>query len=200
MRLARVAVSPGVQKLRLTGGEPLLRRGIEDLIQRLAPLRTPEGKPVDLALTINGSALALKAAGLKAAGLNRVTISLDSLDDARFRAINDVNFPVAKVLNAIEVAAAGLGPVKVNTVLKRGVNDDEILQLTEFFRGTGHVLRFIEYMDVGATNGWKLDEVVPSAEVIATISARHPLVPAAPRRRVKPRPGGRTPTASVRSA
>ncbi|PRA12283.1 GTP 3',8-cyclase MoaA [Arthrobacter sp. MYb211] len=180
-RLAGIAVSLGVSKLRLTGGEPLLRRGIEDLISRLAALRTPEGNPVDLAMTTNGSALAIKAAALKEAGLNRVTVSLDSLDNERFQAINDVKFPVDKVLAAIDAAAlAGLGPVKINTVLKRGVNDDEILDLAEHFRGSGHVLRFIEYMDVGASNQWQLEEVVPSAEVIERISARHRLEPAAP--------------------
>jgi len=179
-RLARIAVSLGVQKLRITGGEPLLRRGIEDLVARLAALRTPDGAPVDLALTTNGSALAVKAAALKEAGLQRVTVSLDSLDNERFQAINDVKFPVHRVLAAIDAAStAGLGPVKINTVLKRGVNDDEILDLAEHFRGTGHILRFIEYMDVGASNGWKLDEVVPSAEVVARISERHPLEPMA---------------------
>ena len=180
-RLARVSVGLGVRKLRITGGEPLLRRGIEDLVARLAAIRTPGGEPVDLALTTNGSALPVKAAALKAAGLKRVTISLDSLIEERFQAINDVKFPVKRVLAAIEAAAdAGLGPVKINTVLKRGVNDDEILDLVEHFRGTGHVLRFIEYMDVGATNGWILDDVVPSAEVISRISERYPLEPAAP--------------------
>ncbi|MCW4466901.1 GTP 3',8-cyclase MoaA [Glutamicibacter sp. MNS18] len=177
-RLARIAVSLGVRKLRLTGGEPLLRRGIEQLVQMLAALRTPDGQPVDLALTTNGSALPVKAAALKAAGLSRVTVSLDSLDEARFQAINDVKFPVSRVLKAIDVAAdAGLGPVKINTVLKRGVNEDEILPLAEHFRGTGHILRFIEYMDVGTTNGWKLDEVVPSAEVVQRIHEKYPLEP-----------------------
>lgn len=177
-RLARVAVSLGVRKLRLTGGEPLLRRGIDELVRMLSTLRTPEGDTVDLAMTTNGSALPVKAAALKAAGLNRVTISLDSLDEQRFQAINDVKFPVSRVLKAIDVAAAeGLGPVKINTVLKRGVNDDEILSLAEHFRGSGHILRFIEYMDVGATNGWKLDEVVPSSEVVERIHAKYPLEP-----------------------
>lgn len=177
-RLARIAISLGVRKLRLTGGEPLLRRGIEQLIQMLAVLRTPEGAPVDLALTTNGSALPVKAAALKAAGLQRVTISLDSLDEARFQAINDVKFPVSRVLKAIDAAAeAGLGPIKINTVLKRGVNDDEILELAEHFRGTGHILRFIEYMDVGTTNGWKLDEVVPSSEVVQRIHEKFPVEP-----------------------
>lgn len=180
-RLARAAVSLGVRKLRLTGGEPLLRRGIEDLVAMLASLRTPEGAKVDLALTTNGSALPVKAEALARAGLTRVTISLDSLRDDRFQAINDVRFPVARVFAAIEAAQqAGLGPVKVNTVLKRGVNDDEILDLANHFRGTGHVLRFIEYMDVGSSNGWRLDDVVPSAEVVARINEVHPLAPAAP--------------------
>lgn len=180
-RLARIAVDLGVRKLRITGGEPLLRRGIEDLIARLTALRTPDGAPIDIAMTTNGSALPVKAEALKAAGLDRVTISLDSLIEERFQAINDVKFPVKRVFDAIDAAAAaGLGPIKINTVLKRGVNDDEILSLAERFRGTGHVLRFIEYMDVGATNGWLLDEVVPSAEVVSRISSRYPLSPAAP--------------------
>uniref|UniRef100_UPI0038B71C03 GTP 3',8-cyclase MoaA n=1 Tax=Leucobacter salsicius TaxID=664638 RepID=UPI0038B71C03 len=180
-RLARIAVGLGVRKLRITGGEPLLRRGIEDLVARLAAIRTPSGEAVDLALTTNGSALPVKAAALAAAGLQRVTISLDSLIEERFQAINDVKFPVKRVLAAIDAAAeAGLGPVKINTVLKRGVNDDEILDLAEHFRGTGHILRFIEFMDVGATNGWLLDDVVPSAEVVRRISERYPLEPAAP--------------------
>lgn len=175
-RLAAVSVGLGVRKIRLTGGEPLLRRGIEELIAMLAELRTPEGEPLDLALTTNGSALAVKAGALKAAGLGRVTVSLDSLDDARFQSINDVRFPVSRVLDGIEAAAAaGLGPIKVNAVVKRGVNDHEVLSLAERFRGTGHVLRFIEYMDVGSSNGWRLDEVVPSAEIVARIDAVHPL-------------------------
>ncbi|MFJ2619787.1 GTP 3',8-cyclase MoaA [Glutamicibacter sp. NPDC087344] len=177
-RLARIAVALGVRKLRLTGGEPLLRRGIVDLVARLSALKTLDGNPVDLAMTTNGSALPVMAGQLKAAGLQRVTISLDSLDDARFKAINDVNFPVSRVLQAIEAAeAAGLGPVKINTVLKRGVNDDEILALAEHFRGTGQVLRFIEFMDVGTTNGWNLDAVVPSGEVVSRINERWALEP-----------------------
>lgn len=180
-RLARIAVGLGVTKLRLTGGEPLLRRGIETLVQQLAQLRTPEGRAPDLALTTNGSALPVKAEALKAAGLGRVTVSLDSLDDARFQSINDVRFPVSRVLDGIRAAEeAGLGPVKVNAVIKRGWNDDEILPLAEHFRGTGRTLRFIEYMDVGASNGWVLDEVVPSSEVIARIAAVFPLEPLAP--------------------
>ncbi|MEF9873240.1 GTP 3',8-cyclase MoaA [Glutamicibacter sp.] len=177
-RLARVSVSLGVTKLRLTGGEPLLRRGIVDLVGMLAKLRTPEGQPVDLAMTTNGSALPVLAPALKEAGLNRVTISLDSLDDEKFKAINDVDFPVSRVLHAIDVAGeVGLGPVKINTVVKRGVNDSEILSLAEHFRGTGAILRFIEYMDVGTTNGWKLDEVLPSSEVVAMVNKRWALEP-----------------------
>lgn len=180
-RLARIAVSIGVRKLRLTGGEPLLRRGIEELIRSLAALRTPEGDLLDIALTTNGSALPVKAQSLAEAGLQRVTVSLDSLRDERFKAINDVRFPVSRVLQAIAAAeAAGLGPVKVNTVLKRGVNDDEILDLATHFRGTNHPLRFIEYMDVGTSNGWLLNDVVPSSEVIERISAAFPLVPVEP--------------------
>ncbi|MFD1376687.1 GTP 3',8-cyclase MoaA [Micrococcus antarcticus] len=177
-RLARVSVSLGVTKLRLTGGEPLLRRGIVDLVGMLAKLRTPEGQPVDLAMTTNGSALPVLAPALKEAGLNRVTISLDSLDDEKFKAINDVDFPVSRVLHAIDVAReVGLGPVKINTVVKRGVNDSEILSLAEHFRGSGAILRFIEYMDVGTTNGWKLDEVMPSSEVVAMVNKRWALEP-----------------------
>lgn len=177
-RLARISVSLGVTKLRLTGGEPLLRRGIVDLVAMLSNLRTPEGKRIDLAMTTNGSALPVLAPALKEAGLNRVTISLDSLDDEKFKAINDVNFPVSKVLEAIQVAReVGLGPVKINTVIKRGVNDSEILSLAGHFRGTGNILRFIEFMDVGTTNGWKLDEVLPSAEVVSMINERWALEP-----------------------
>ena len=177
-RLARVFVGHGVHKLRLTGGEPLLRKGLETLIEQLAALRTPDGAPLDITLTTNGSLLARKAAVLKAAGLNRVTVSLDSLDDPTFRAMNDVDFPVADVLAGIEAArAAGLGPVKVNMVVKRGTNDDQILPMARHFRGTGVTLRFIEYMDVGATNGWRMDEVLPSAEVVQRLQAEFPLVP-----------------------
>ena len=177
-RLARVFVGHGVHKLRLTGGEPLLRKGLETLIEQLAALRTPDGAPLDITLTTNGSLLARKAAVLKAAGLNRVTVSLDSLDDPTFRAMNDVDFPVADVLAGIEAArAAGLGPVKVNMVVKRGTNDAQILPMARHFRGTGITLRFIEYMDVGATNGWRMDEVLPSAEVVQRLQAEFPLVP-----------------------
>jgi GTP 3',8-cyclase len=173
-RLARTFAGMGVEKLRITGGEPLVRRGVDQLIARLAPLPGIN----DVTLTTNGSLLARMAPKLAAAGLNRVTVSLDSLDDATFRAMNDVDFPVADVLRGIDAALeAGLTPVKVNMVVKRGTNDHGVLAMAEHFRGTGVILRFIEYMDVGATNGWKLDEVVPSAEIVSAIDARWPLQP-----------------------
>ena len=185
-RLARIFATRGVRKIRLTGGEPLLRKNIEVLIGQLAQLRTPDGVPLDLTLTTNGSLLARKAPALKAAGLQRVTVSLDALDDAVFRSMNDVDFPVADVLAGIAAAqAVGLGQstgskasgLKVNMVVKRGTNDQEILPMARHFRGSGVTLRFIEYMDVGATNGWRMNEVMPSAEVIARIATEFPLVP-----------------------
>jgi len=180
-RVAQQFVAHGVQKIRLTGGEPLLRKNLEILIAQLAALRTADGQPLDLTLTTNGSLLARKAQALKDAGLQRVTVSLDGLDDATFRAMNDVDFPVADVLAGIEAAQrVGLGPIKVNMVVKRGTNDDQILPMARHFKGTGIVLRFIEYMDVGATNGWRMDEVLPSAEVVARLSAELPLVPLSP--------------------
>ncbi len=183
-RLARVFVAHGVHKLRLTGGEPLLRRNVETLVGLLAALRTPEGEPLDITLTTNGSLLERKAAALKAAGLQRVTVSIDALDDAVFRAMNDVDFPVADVLRGIEAAQrAGLAPIKLNMVVKRGTNEHEIVPLARHVRerfGPGVVLRFIEYMDVGATNGWRMDEVLPSAEVVARLGAVFPLEPLAP--------------------
>ncbi len=176
-RLANVFVQRGVRKIRLTGGEPLLRKNIEILIEQLAALRTPDGQALDLTLTTNGSLLARKAQSLKDAGLQRVTVSLDGLDDTVFRRMNDVDFPVAEVLEGIEAAqAAGLGPIKVNMVVKRGTNDHEIIAMARHFRGTGVVLRFIEYMDVGATNGWRMDEVLPSAQVIERLQAEWPLL------------------------
>jgi GTP 3',8-cyclase len=175
-RLAAVFVGLGVQKLRITGGEPTVRRGLPELIAMLATLRTPDGAPLDLALTTNGSALRALARPLADAGLSRVTVSLDSLDDGTFRRMNGIDFPVAKVLDGIAAAVeAGLGPVKINVVLKRGENDSGILQLAAWARDNGHILRFIEYMDVGTTNGWRLDEVVPAMDVVETISARWPL-------------------------
>ncbi|MCF8156238.1 MAG: GTP 3',8-cyclase MoaA [Rhodoferax sp.] len=181
VRIARQFVAHGVQKIRLTGGEPLLRKNIERLIEQLAALRTLDGSPLDLTLTTNGALLARKAKALKAAGLQRVTVSLDGLNDAVFRSMNDVDFPVADVLDGIHAAqAAGLGPIKINMVVKRGTNDQEILPMVRHFKGSGMVLRFIEYMDVGATNGWRMHDVMPSAEVIQHIGSELSLVPLDP--------------------
>jgi GTP 3',8-cyclase len=175
-RVARVVAAHGVAKVRLTGGEPLLRRDVERLVEMLAEI-----PGLDLTLTTNGSLLSRKAMALREAGLRRVTVSLDSLDDEVFRAMNDVDFPVARVLEGIEAAGAvGLAPIKVNMVVKRGVNDDSIVDMARFFRGTGHVLRFIEYMDVGATNGWRLDDVVSAAEILAAVDREFPLEPLSP--------------------
>jgi len=175
-RVARIAVARGIQKIRLTGGEPLLRKDLPVLVEQLSALTTPLGQPVDIALTTNGALLAQQAARLRAAGLHRVTVSLDSLDDATFMAMNDVGFPVAKVLRGIEAAReVGLEPVKVNMVVRRGHNDQDIVPMARHFAGTGVVLRFIEYMDVGTTNGWRREHVVPSAEVVARIDAVMPL-------------------------
>jgi GTP 3',8-cyclase len=171
-RVARAAVSLGVTKLRLTGGEPLIRRGIEDLIAMLAEL------DAEVTLTTNASLLPRKAQALKDAGLDRITVSLDSMDDATFRAMNDVDFPVDRVLEGIEAAhAAGL-PVKVNSVVKRGVNDKEIVPLARYFRDTPHILRFIEFMPVGETNRWRTEAVVSAAEIVELIGAEFPLEPA----------------------
>src|SRR6266516_3810185 len=176
-RLARIFVGLGVRKLRLTGGEPLLRRDLAKLITMLARV----GGVQDIALTTNGALLAGKARALAAAGLRRVTVSLDSLDDAVFMALNDAGFPAARVLEAIAAAAdAGLAPVKVNMVVRRGVNEQSVLPMAAHFRCSGHVLRFIEYMDVGTTNGWRLEEVVPAAEIISLIGRQWPLEPVAP--------------------
>ncbi len=164
----------GAQKVRITGGEPLLRKGIEDLIGRLAPIPGVE----DLTLTTNGSLLARKARALKEAGLKRVTVSLDSMDDTVFMAMNDVGFPVQSVLDGIEAAAsAGLDPIKINMVVKRGVNETSVVEVARHFRGTGRVVRFIEYMDVGTTNGWRLDDVVSGREIVELINAEFPLEP-----------------------
>jgi GTP 3',8-cyclase len=171
-RLARLFVNEGVSKIRLTGGEPLLRRNIERLVAMLASIGD-----VDLTLTTNGALLAKKARSLRDAGLKRVTVSLDSLDDATFRAMNDVDFPVARVLEGIDAAAsAGLLPVKINMVVKRGLNESSIVPMARYFKGSGHILRFIEFMDVGATNGWRMDDVVPAAEIVRLIDAELPLV------------------------
>jgi len=174
VRAARLFTRHGVRKIRLTGSEPLLRKNLDRLVAQLR-----EALPaVDLTLTTNGSALKAHAAALAAAGLDRITVSLDSLDDATFRRMNDVDFPVARVREGIDAAArAGLSPIKVNMVVKRGVNDDQVVDMARHFRGTGHIVRFIEFMDVGSTNGWRMDDVVPSAEIVRLISAEHPLVP-----------------------
>jgi cyclic pyranopterin phosphate synthase len=171
-RLARIFAGLGVQKIRLTGGEPLVRKQLHRLVAMLAEL------PVEITLTTNGSLLARQARALKDAGLRRVTVSLDSLHEATFQAMNDADFPVAKVLEGIDTAAAmGLAPVKINMVVKRGTNDGDVLAMAERWRGSGHIVRFIEYMDVGSSNGWRMDDVVPSAQVVRRISERWPLEP-----------------------
>jgi GTP 3',8-cyclase len=175
-RLTRAFAGLGVEKVRLTGGEPLLRRELERLIEMLAAI-----PGLDLTLTTNGSLLPQKAQTLADAGLERVTVSLDSLDDEVFKAMNDVDVPVERVLAGIEAAAAaGLAPVKVNMVVKRGANEESILPMARYFRESGHILRFIEYMDVGHTNGWRLDDVVPAEEIVATIHDELPLEPLEP--------------------
>lgn len=176
-RLVRIFVKLGIEKVRLTGGEPLLRKNVDVLVHKLKGIRTRQGQPLDVAMTTNATLLARMAGKLKAAGLNRVTVSLDALSEPLFQSINDVGFPVAKVLEGIDAArAAGLS-VKVNTVVKRGMNEGEVLPLCEHFRNTGIVLRFIEYMDAGTANGWRMDEVVPSSELVQKISAKWPLKP-----------------------
>jgi cyclic pyranopterin phosphate synthase len=178
VRLARIFVTLGVRKVRLTGGEPLLRRDIEGLVRMLARIAGLD----DLTLTTNGSLLARKADALAAAGLRRISVSLDSLDDAVFARLNDVAFPVRTVVEGLEAAdRAGLRPVKVNMVVRRGLNETSVLPMARFARERGYILRFIEYMDVGHSNGWRLDEVVPSAELIASIDAEMPLVAVPPR-------------------
>jgi cyclic pyranopterin phosphate synthase len=175
-RLAKHFVAHGVEKIRLTGGEPLLRKNLEKLIEMLAALKSPSGRDLDLTLTTNGSLLAQKAQALKDAGLKRITVSLDALDDATFKRMNDVDFAVSDVLHGIDVAhQVGLGPIKINMVVKRGMNDQEIVPMAHHFKNTPCILRFIEYMDVGSSNGWKMDEVIPSEEVIRRIHASMPL-------------------------
>jgi cyclic pyranopterin phosphate synthase len=183
-RLAEVFVALGVRKLRITGGEPLVRRGLPDLVAMLAELTAPDGSALDLTLTTNGSALRQLAAPLAAAGLRRITVSLDSLDDAVFRQMNGVDFPVRRVLEGIDAArAAGLAPIKINMVVKRGANDDSIVPMARWARREGLILRFIEYMDVGTTNGWRLDEVVTADQIVAAIDAESPLEPLEPQYR-----------------
>ena len=180
-RLAAVFVGLGVQKLRITGGEPLVRRDLPRLIERLATIRRPDGGDIDLTLTTNGAALRSLARPLRDAGLGRITISLDSLDDAVFRAMNGVDFPVERVLDGIAAAReAGLDPIKINVVAKRGMNEESIVPMARWARDDGLILRFIEYMDVGHTNGWRLDEVVPAAEIVERITAEWPLEAAEP--------------------
>jgi cyclic pyranopterin phosphate synthase len=176
-RLARIFISLGVEKLRITGGEPLVRRELEKLIAMLAPLAGLR----DITLTTNGALLARKAQALKDAGLRRITVSLDALDDAVFRTMNDVDFPVSHVLEGIEAAqAVGLGPLKVNMVVKRGINDHCVLDMARYFHGSGAILRFIEYMDVGTTNGWRMNDVVSAGELLKLIDDEMPLEPAEP--------------------
>jgi len=175
-RLAQTFIAHGVEKIRLTGGEPLLRKNIEKLVGMLAELKTVHGKPLDLTLTTNASLLARKAQSLKDAGLQRVTVSLDALDNATFQRMNDVDFAVDDVLKGIDMAhQVGLGPIKINMVVKGGMNDQEILPMARHFKDTPYILRFIEYMDVGASNGWKMDEVIPSSEVLRRIQEEMPL-------------------------
>jgi GTP 3',8-cyclase len=173
-RLARIFAGLGVEKIRLTGGEPLLRRNLHQLVAQLAKINAVR----DLTLTTNGSRLVEEAQALRDAGLRRLTVSVDALDDAIFRTMNDVDFPVHRVLRGIEAArTAGFAPIKINTVVKRGINEDEILPLARHFRGSGYILRFIEYMDVGTTNGWRLEDVVPAAEILARLEDEFPLEP-----------------------
>ena len=175
-RLARSFVTLGVEKLRITGGEPLVRRDLPVLIGMLAAIRRPDGGPIDLTLTTNGSALRRLAGELKDAGLQRVTVSLDSLDDATFAAMNGVDYPVEKVVDGIAAAQeAGLGPVKINMVVRRGINETSIVPMARWALDAGVILRFIEYMDVGHTNGWRLDDVVPASEIVAAIDAEMPI-------------------------
>jgi len=175
-RLARLFAGLGVEKLRITGGEPLVRHDLPALIAMLAELRRPDGRPLDLTLTTNGAALRALAGRLREAGLQRVTVSLDSLDDTVFRAMNGVDFPVSRVLDGIAAAAAaGLAPIKINMVVRRGMNESSVLPMARWARENGLILRFIEYMDVGQSNGWRLDEVVPAAELVALIDAELPL-------------------------
>ncbi len=177
-RVAQVAAGLGVRKIRLTGGEPLMRKQLEVLVGLLAGLRTPDGAPLDISLTTNGALLARKAQALADAGLRRVTVSLDALDDALFRRMSDGGVGVAAVLEGIEAAVhAGLAPVKINMVVRKGMNDAQILPMARHFRGSGHILRFIEYMDVGNTNGWRMDEVLTGAQIVRIIGDEFPLEP-----------------------
>jgi cyclic pyranopterin phosphate synthase len=176
-RLVGLFAGLGVEKIRLTGGEPLLRHGVADLVRRISAVDGIR----DVAMTTNGSTLARHAQELADAGLDRITVSLDAVDDARFRHAADVDFPVARVLEGIDAAKqAGLAPVKINTVVRRGLNDDSLLDIAGRFRGTGHIVRFIEYMDVGSSNGWEMGHVVPAEEILATINEAWTLDPVEP--------------------
>jgi cyclic pyranopterin phosphate synthase len=179
-RMAQLFVAHGVEKIRLTGGEPLLRKNIDVLIGMLTAINTLDGKPLDIALTTNASLLYKKAQALKDAGLQRVTVSLDSLDEATFRAMNDVDYSVAEVLNGIDTACnVGFTPIKINMVVQKGVNDQDVVAMARHFKGSGHIVRFIEFMDVGSSNGWRMDDVVPSAEIVRMINAEMPIIEAA---------------------
>ncbi len=176
-RMTRLFAAHGVEKIRLTGGEPLLRKNLEVLVEMLAALKTHDGKPLDIALTTNATLLSRQAQALKAAGLKRVTVSLDSLDEATFRAMNDVDFPVADVLNGIDTAHdAGFKSIKINMVVKKGVNDRDVVAMARHFKGSGHIVRFIEFMDVGSSNGWRMNDVVSSSEIVHMINAEMPLI------------------------
>ncbi len=180
-RIAGLFAAEGVEKLRITGGEPLARHDVPTLIAMLAELRTPDDRPLELTLTTNGSALRALAPALRSAGLDRVTVSLDSLDETTFRSMNGVDFPVERVLDGISAAReAGFGPIKVNMVVRRGINESSVVPMARWARAEGHILRFIEYMDVGHSNGWRLDEVIPAADVVAAIGAEMPLEPVPP--------------------
>ncbi len=183
-KLAKAFASIGVKKIRLTGGEPLLRRDLETLVERLAVLKTIDGNPMEIALTTNGTLLGSKAQALRDAGLSRVTVSLDALDDTAFRRRADTDIPVARILDGIfRARSTGLTPVKVNAVIERGVNDDQILPLVRFFKGTGVVLRFIEYMDVGGAAAWSSNKVITALEMREMVESRYPLIPLVPESR-----------------
>ncbi len=176
-RLTRLFVAHGVEKIRLTGGEPLLRKNLEVLIEMLSTIKTPDGKALDIALTTNGSLLSKKAQALKAAGLQRITVSLDSLDEAIFSSMNDVDFSAYEVLNGIDAAhAAGFTSIKINMVVKKGVNDQDVVAMARHFKGSGHIVRFIEFMDVGSCNGWRMNDVVSSSEIVRMINAAMPII------------------------
>jgi cyclic pyranopterin phosphate synthase len=178
-RMTRLFVAHGVEKVRLTGGEPLLRKNLEVLVEMLAALKTQDGKSLDIALTTNATLLPKKVKALKAAGLSRVTVSLDSLDEVTFRAMNDVDFPVADVLKGIDAAhCAGFKSIKINMVVKKGVNDQDVVAMARHFKGSGHIVRFIEFMDVGSSNGWRMEDVVSSAEIVRMINSEMPLIEA----------------------